>query len=55
MAEPVYIATEDIAVSAGVYAHRKGEVVPADNVSANGWEAKVAKAGTKAASAVSEG
>lgn len=49
MAETPYIATQDIAIAPGVFAHRVGEVVPAENVKANGWESLVARAGTKAA------
>lgn len=44
-----YTATEDIYVSRGVRAHRKGDVVPAANVKRNGWQDKVAKSTTKAA------
>lgn len=35
------IATEDIYIARGVCAHRKGDLVPNDNVKRHGWEAKV--------------
>lgn len=54
MAETVYIATQDIYVGAGVAAHRKGDVVPAENVAANGWGDSVAGPDTKAAKAAKE-
>lgn len=44
-----YVATEDLFVARGVRAHNKGDVVPAANVKANGWEDKVARPTTKAA------
>ena len=37
-----YRAITDIRISGGVYAHRVGDVVPDENVKANGWEDKVA-------------
>lgn len=49
MAETNYIATQDIYVSRGVCAHRKGDTVPAANVETNGWADKVARPSTKAA------
>ncbi len=47
MAEP-YIATEALFVGI-IRAHNPGDVVPDDNVKANGWEAGVARQGSKAA------
>ena len=41
MADPVFVATEDIYIRRGVCAHRAGETVPAANVEANGWADKV--------------
>ena len=38
MAEQYRRALTDIFVSKGVRAHRAGELVPARNVKANGWE-----------------
>lgn len=49
MAEKPYIATQDIFVAANIRAHRAGDVVPDENVKANGWEALVSREGTKAA------
>lgn len=44
------IALEDLYVPGGfACAHRKGDLVPADNVERGGWQDKVAKPGTKAA------
>lgn len=48
-----YVAVQDIYVG-GACAHRAGDVVPAENVKANGWEALVARRGTKAAEAAQE-
>ena len=48
---PQFVALEDLYVSFGVRAHRKGDVVPAENVEANGWRDKVQHAGTKGAEA----
>lgn len=48
MAEKTYIATEPLFVGTA-RAHNPGDVVPAENVERNGWEDKVATAGTKAA------
>ncbi len=36
-----YVATEDIYIGAGACAHRKGDVVPDENVQAHGWYDKV--------------
>lgn len=46
-----FIATEPLFID-GVRAHNAGDSVPADNVERNGWQDKVARAGTKAAAAV---
>lgn len=43
-----YVAREDIPFGS-VFAHRRGDSVPADNVKANGWEDLVVGPNTKAA------
>lgn len=48
MAEKTYIAKEDIFFGTA-RAHNAGDVVPAENVKANGWEHLVVTEGTKAA------
>lgn len=48
------IATRDLFV--GIHrAHRRGDVVPAENVEPNGWTDDVANEGTKAATDAVEG
>lgn len=47
-APDLYIATADIYISAGVRAHKKGDVVPSENVKANGWESFCSPQVTKA-------
>lgn len=46
-----FVALEDLYVSFGVCAHRRGDTVPAENVEANGWRDKVQRPGTKGAEA----
>lgn len=48
-APDIYVADVDIYVSAGVRAHKKGDVVPSDNVKANGWDALCSVVVVKAA------
>lgn len=51
--DTVFIATEPIEVG-GFRAHNVGDEVLAANVKANGWEAKVARPETKAATAATD-
>jgi hypothetical protein len=43
-----YVATEPLFVG-NARAHNPGDIVPEENVEANGWQDSVAKVGTKAA------
>lgn len=51
MTDTTKIATEDIQVAPGVYAFRKGDVVPASVVDSLGIKDKVDSESTKAATA----